>query len=642
MNSYFLFSGLTPDCLGNFKRKGIMSTINIRSKLIEASDFAVVPDTGKDMADAVAAMLSSGLKPGTEIYLAPGEYVFRHHVAHEVTVAFHLKGISGIRINGNGARFVCHGYVMPFKIEDCEDIEIGNFTVDWARPYITQGRVRECGIEHVDLEIDREQYSYIIENGRFLGIGPAWGAPRPLSESYHDVYDAETREIPARLRDNPLGLRPDSLAAEIGAGLVRFTCQPSVPIPPGFFVTLNHGRYIVKGIDIWRSIDVRIKEVTLHHVLSGGVVAARTTNLEIDGLRIVPNESKGRVFSNVADGIHLCHCRGTINVSNVEMAGQGDDFLNIHGRNSVMTEKLGVRQALVVRADCWDVGDEVWVVRRADGQRREVLRVAAIARIAPIHDLAKSETQLGNGIGLGWGLSTDKQGEWRVEFESEFPADITAGDIFENKTWTPDLFTLRHCRILRRHRARGVLATVPGKVIIEDNYFATAGAAILIEGDVSYWYESGGVTEVVIRNNVFDNCLSSGSDTSDVGWQWGGAIFTITPSLRAADESSPPYHRNILIEGNRIETFDAPLVRACSVGGLRFVDNTVVRSQRFEPFAFQKEAFWFDGCRAVEIRGNRFENGFDGSTIRIGRMQSSDIDFSPKEEGSGVNPENKK
>lgn len=604
--------------------KNRKTTTPIRIHKLDARSFDVVPDTGADMTNAVRTMLASGFERGTEITLSPGVYVFRHHPEDEVTVAFPIRKLSGITVNGAGSTFLCHGYVMPFKVEDSDDVVIENVTVDWERPYITQGTVEACTPCHVNLKIDAGQYPYQIVNAQFLGVGPDWGAPRPLSTCYHNAYDAVTHEIPSGIRDNPLSLGPDTPAEELSPGRVRFHTHPEVEMPAGTFITLNHGRYIVKGIDIWRSRDVAVKNVTLYHVLSGGVVAARTENIDIDGLRIVPNEARGRVFSGVADGIHLIHCRGTVNVSNVEMAGHGDDFLNIHGRNSVMTEKLTPRQALVVRADCWDAGDEVWVVRQGDVQRREVLHVKSIGRINPRHELAKSETQLNNGIGLGWGLSTDKQGEWHVEFAEDIPEDMADGDVFENKTWNPERFTLRHCRILRRHRARGVLVSVPGQVIIEDNYFATAGAPILIEGDTSHWFESGGTEDVLIRNNLFDNCLSSGAHTEE-RWQWGAAIFTITPSHQPENADSPPYHRNIRIENNRIYAFDTPLVRAYSVGGLRFQSNTIVRTDAYVPFAFQKEAFWFDGCREVTIDGNQFENGFDGSTLRQGHMWQSDL-----------------
>lgn len=63
-------------------------------------------------------------------------------------------------------------------------------------------------------------------------------------------------------------------------------------------------------------------------------------------------------------------------------------------------------------------------------------------------------------------------------------------------------------------------------MVIEDNYFHIAGAAILIEGDANYWYEQSGVRDVVIRRNLFENgnygspgwgsaCIAVGSGIPD-------------------------------------------------------------------------------------------------------------------------------
>jgi hypothetical protein len=39
--------------------------------------------------------------------------------------------------------------------------------------------------------------------------------------------------------------------------------------------------------------------------------------------------------------------------------------------------------------------------------------------------------------------------------------------------------------------------------------FNTAGAAILIEGDLNYWFESGANRNVLLRNNIFEDFLAS-------------------------------------------------------------------------------------------------------------------------------------
>lgn len=58
---------------------------------------------------------------------------------------------------------------------------------------------------------------------------------------------------------------------------------------------------------------------------------------------------------------------------------------------------------------------------------------------------------------------------------------------------------------IRDNRARSVLVTTKGKVLIEGNYFSSQMHGILIEGDNHKWYESGAVQDVTIRNNMFEN-----------------------------------------------------------------------------------------------------------------------------------------
>lgn len=166
--------------------------------------------------------------------------------------------------------------------------------------------------------------------------------------------------------------------------------------------------------------------------------------------------------------------------------------------------------------------------------------------------------------------------------------------------------------------------TTPEKVLIENNYFRTAGTAILIEGDVDHWYESGANQDLTIRNNVFEDCLSSGSETGGK-WEWGEAIITITPSYQPQNETCLPYHTNIRIENNLFKTFDIPLLRARSIGNLVFSGNKIEHTRTYKPFAWQRAAFWLDGCREVLIKDNSYDAFYEGDTIWTEHMQPSDL-----------------
>src|SRR5690606_1585840 len=168
------------------------------------------------------------------------------------------------------------------------------------------------------------------------------------------------------------------------------------------------------------------------------------------------------------------------------------------------------------------------------------------------------------------------------------------------------------------------LVTTMGDVLIENNYFNSAGAAIVIEGDTKLWYESGGVSNVVIRNNIFENCYTSGNNIIDDPWGWGEGIISITPSVRPTGIDFPTYHSNISITNNTFKHFDYQVLFARSVDNLTFQDNILERTYEYEPF-YRKTNFYLDGCRNVSFYNNTFDTNFLGRDMIIKNMQGSDI-----------------
>jgi len=188
--------------------------------------------------------------------------------------------------------------------------------------------------------------------------------------------------------------------------------------------------------------------------------------------------------------------------------------------------------------------------------------------------------------------------EFIVEFKNPIPAGIEVGDALENLTWSPDL-TVQNCKF-GSCRARGLLVTTPGKVLIDHNEFESSGSAILISGDANGWYESGAVTDVTISNNIFkDACMTS-------MYQFCEAIISIDPIIPAVD-SLKTYHRNITIEKNTFNAFDYPVLYALSVDGIRFRRNLIARSHQYEPFHTRKNCLTFEACLNVEVSGNAFD-----------------------------------
>ncbi len=570
----------------------------VRMRRIRVTDYGAVPDSGAAANGAFARALEACGGHDAVIIFPRGRYDFHPDPDSEQTIAMALRGARNIVVDGGGSEFVFHGRMKVFHVEDCENVTLRNFSTDWDRPYISQGEFVAVTPQYVDLRIDRSQYPYVIEQGHIRFTGEGWSAG--VVDSYMNIYDKATGTIAYRTRDSHTGNIFNGVAEQVAPDVVRFhgsILEREVPVRPGQIITLYHGTYILTGIELCYSCNITLEDITLYHTLSNGVYGYRCENITLHRVSTTPRTEKGRVFSTVADASHFTCCRGRILIDGCAHAGQGDDFMNVRGTYSRI-ESFKDRRTALIDGRGWTIGatDTLWVVDRETMRRGAELVVRRINK---------------------------RNGGYEVEFSDTVPAEVSEGMFLENKTWTPEL-VVRNCRFEKKNRARGMLVTTPRRVVIENNCFNTAGAAILIEGDLDHWFESGSHTDLTIRNNRFVNCCTSGCETGD-RWEWGEAPITISPSFRPDSPDSPAYHRNITICDNTFECFDAPVLFARSVENLRFERNRLKPTFDYEPFLWQRSTLRLDGCRRVTVRDNRVAMDFPSRTIELHHMHRSDL-----------------
>ena len=577
-------------------------------QIINITDFGATPNSREDCREAFAKAVEACEGRDATILFPKGEYHFYQVAGEQRTTAMRLHRAKNITIEGNGSELIFHGNLGIMRIEHCENITVRNLSTDWERTYISQGEFVEVADDHIDLRIDGEAYPYKIENERITFIGEGWTAG--VHDSYMNIHENPSGEIAYRTRDSHTGNIFKGKAEQIAPDIVRFYGKPTpreVAVKPGQIITLYHGTYITTGFEIGNSKNTLLENITLYHALSTGVYGYRSENITLRKVSATARRDKGRVFSTVADASHFTCCRGEILIDGCAHTGQGDDFINVRGVYSRITGVESENSVRALRGWFIEAGDTLWCVDHTTVSRREELVV-------------KSKRYLRNENG---------EDEYLVEFTSPLHSTAKQGNFLENKSWTPSL-TIRNCRFEKRNRARGMLVTTPKKVLVENNYFNTAGTAILIEGDLDHWYESGAHTNLIIRNNIFENCSTSGCETGN-RWEWGEAPITISPSYRPTSADSPAYHHGITIENNRFLCFDAPVVFARSVDGLRFVGNRLKRTNDYEPFLWQRSNLYLDGCRNVVVERNRFSRDFPAKLIEINHMRPTDLDLSSKD-----------
>ncbi len=565
------------------------------------TDYGCNPGDRKNVVPCVIAALEACKTRDSCILIFPkGRYDFWQDFTVRSSTGIVMKNLKNVTLDGSGSEFIFHGNMQVANIQNCEYVTIRNFSVDWEHPFIYQGNYVRATDEYIEIKFDNQEYPYVIEDSLFYLTGEGWKL-RP-NTVYNNLYDKDTKEILYKTYDGNNSSLISGKAEEVAPGVVRFYGKPNIKPIPGTFATFFAGRYMTTCIAISESKNTCLKDLTIYHALSHGVTGARCENIAMDNVSMTINQKKNRVFSIIADASHFDNNKGLIKVINCAHTGQGDDFINVHGAY-VKVESINDEYSIISARDPrYDrPGDEIWFVNPKLCQRSEARTI-------------KSKEPI---------MKEGKNAGVKITFSEPLPKFIQAGDFMENKTWSASV-EIRNCRILKNNRARGILVTTPYKVIIENNYFRTAGAAILIEGDMDTWFESGANTDVTIRNNIFEDCLTSGCWTGKRS-EWGEAIITITPSHRPQNENTEPYHKNIRIENNTFKTFDIPLVHARSVRGLSFKDNEVIRTYTFKPYAWQKSSFLLDGCRDVTISGNIIDKSYSTRLIEIEHMKRSDV-----------------
>ncbi|MBS0028246.1 right-handed parallel beta-helix repeat-containing protein [Chitinophaga sp. 22321] len=583
-----------------FFRATIFAQGNV--KVIDAAEYGIKPNVDNDVVPLLNALLNK-LKDEQQpirIVFGKGRYHFWPEQSTRMTYfesnttnnnpkncAIFLQHRRKLEIDGQGAAFIFHGRIQPLTLDSCEQIVLKNFSIDWDIPLTAQGEVLSAGKDSIRLRINEKESPYKIVKDKLIFTGEGWESGiGSIME-----FDRLSGNVVPQTGDAPAlgnGWQGYHAIAENGTVVLKY---PFTRLPkPGNYLILRHSERDHAGIFIKDSKQVSVEQIDLYHCAGLGILSQYSADLSFRYFQAIPNKSKNRYFSGHDDGLHFSNCRGNILVDDCRFQGLMDDPINIHGTNVRIVEvsdpytlKCRFMEQQSMGMTWGRPGEKVGFVRNDNLATIGTGEVAAYKRI--------NDTL------------------FEVRLKAPMPPVVQAGYALENLYWTPDA-QIRHS-FFGGVRARGILVTTPGKVIIENNQFNSSGSAILIAGDANYWYESGAVKDVLIQHNEFlDGCMTS-------MYQFTEGIISIYPEIPAAGEGKTFYHRNIRIIGNTFHAFDFPVLYAKSVNQLTFANNTIIRSTAFPAFHHRKAGITLNNCAAVKIEHNIFSGDVLGKEIRL-------------------------
>lgn len=571
----------------NLKR--IMAAVCIITSVhVHAANPIVIKPSNGDMTSVIRNIIDKSIEKDIHLIFEKGSYKFLPDYASgqylEITnhgngykkIIFKFDKFRSVTIDGNNAEFIFHGQAMPFFFDGCKNVVVKNITIDWDIPFNFVGEVVAINEKEGwrDIKPLKDGFSWRVRNGKleFPNID-GFNYAKPGSTLAFDAKEKRPVHGAWDIESDP------KLVEQLPDGILRFHEKLKNYPPVGSLLDSKgdreNDRY-APAFDFRNSSNIELNGVVVHHALGMGFLFTRSQQIKILNSGIYLRQGSNRVVSTTADATHFCNCKGSILVENCRFENMLDDGTNVHGTYVEVDEVINNRSVRIKLKHFEQMGflfaapnEEVWLITQPSPERSSIAVVKTVKKINEEYS--------------------------EITFVTPLPQGLKKGDILENKTWNPE-FTMRGCSI-KNHRARNVVLKSPLKTIIENNSFSSMMSSIFLRGETFFWYESGAVNDVLIRNNTFDYCAYSGSEH---------AVLYITPRLGKSFDQTALFDRNIRFEGNTIRTFDNRIVMADRVDGLVIKNNTIVKTNQASQLYPKAPLFDFKNCNNILIKENSY------------------------------------
>ena len=508
-------------------------------------------------------------------------FISNHDQSNPKRVGFPLENFDRLIIEGNGAKFIFHGIMLPLSLLHSSNCTLKDFSIDFADPTIIQVQVLANDENGIEFQPASWNKCFIDKRQVFTAEGEGW----KLIPVTGIAFEKEDRRVVYNTSDLTIPL--EGTVYE-GNNTYRAPLWKDRRLTAGTVVAMRNYKRPTPGIFLSHNKNTTIQNVKIHYAFGMGLLAQLCENISLDGFSVcLKDKMDERFFTTQADATHFSGCKGTIRSVNGLYEGMMDDAINVHGTYLKIISRVDDRTfiAKYMHDQSWGfdwgfAGDSVQFIRSKTME--EVDGKYIIQSITPYD----KNTVTGAKV---FKITLDRP-VIMMDFEKSNYG-------MENLSWTPTVYFAHN--IIRNNRARGALFSTPRKTIVEDNVFDhTSGTAILLCGDCNGWFETGACREVIIRHNKFINALTS-------MYQFTNAVISIYPEIPELEKQVKYFHGGkkgaIRIEENEFDVFDAPILYAKSVNGLKFRNNIIRMNTEYKAFHWNRSRFLLERVTNVEL-----------------------------------------
>ncbi len=540
------------------------------TETVKGSEFGFDTGASDNYAAWTAAIAYLKEHPGTTLEIEKGVY----KMAGNRYVS--ISGLQNCVIDGGDSTFLFANRNF-FSVSGCDLVEIKNLTVDWdyetaGYPTTSVVRIRDRQTTD-DPKIDKVEYEFFLVEDASYAVTQPW--------------DSMMHMDPERLTIGAVGAQGDKFSVSwwhkskelTEPNVITAMIDSSIDLNEGEVWLVKHYNYSGPAFSHSSGTNITYKDITVHSGPGGGIYLSsqNTHHIRFDGVTIGlnPENSDHIRMSTTADALNFKNTGGYIIVENCDVGYQGDDCLNIHSTPGITEFVYDNEIEMIVRnGNNFYVGCEVGFKRASDFTE---------------HEFTATVT------GYEY-MSSEEYGQhYRMILDKDVPADIEENWIIYNKSNNGENYIIRNS-YFHENRARGLLLGSPNGLVENCHFYRHQSPAINISLDHgSQWIEGTGVNNLIIRNNVFEECDLNGKDSAYINI-FAGSDFGIGGMIL-----SEKCFNDMLISGNTFINPKREIIAVRSITNIAIVNNIIKNPDKITSITDPDKLFLYRG--QIDLRG---------------------------------------
>jgi len=534
-------------------------------------DYDIVHTPGMDIQQQIDAAVADG---ATNVVITPGRYYSTKTGRH-----IDLDNISDLSIEATGVTLVGQTMTRGLDLENCQNVTLSGFTLDYDPVGHVQGTIEELGSNWLKLRV-HEGY-------------PIPSDVRGSTMVYEPTGDNPMKQAAAQRYPKDDGTQLEKLEPDLFR--INFTGNVSDSTEVGDYFSVVRPINIPHGIALTDSTHITLDGVTVHSAPTFGIITGGGGDLTFNNVDIVPGEkpllaSVKRLRSSGADGIHVKSATSNVSMVGCRAEYTGDDSLVLTSPYAMVVDAPASDVVRVVfkRAEDYLPGDLLELYEHASTQRVERTLVSmTTAALTEVQVKALTDVYFPNGRFVEY---------IAYDLTLDAPVNAAPGDFISNHDRSNEGFLIANCHV-QNTRARGILIKAGNGVVSNCVVDTTWLPGLQMRPEPNVWLEGDYSRNVQVIGNTFNNC---------------GIIAAANGSIRI--DSEDPYgwdahgHENLLFENNVVSNAPGISVYMKYAANVEFRNNSFCNSHEWMvvPYTWTESVFFIDTVDNISFTGTNW------------------------------------